>query len=42
VINEEIRKTLANEISVQEALDNGTRRANELLRRYEDQNRGKL
>lgn len=42
VINEEIRKALANEISVQEALDNGTERGNELLRRYEQQNAGKL
>lgn len=42
VINEEIRKALADEISVQEALENGARRANELLRRFEDQYRGKL
>ncbi len=42
VINEEIRKALADEITVQQALENGARRANELLRRYEEQHVGKL
>lgn len=42
VINDELRKALADEVSIQQALDDGVSAANELLRRYEDQNRGKL
>ena len=38
----ELQKVYAGEQSVQEALDEGVRRGNEILRRFEQQNEGKL
>ncbi|NJO36301.1 MAG: hypothetical protein HC871_00235 [Rhizobiales bacterium] len=38
----ELQKVYAGEQTVQEALDEGVRRGNEILRRFEQQNQGKL
>ncbi|MBL8702925.1 MAG: extracellular solute-binding protein [Alphaproteobacteria bacterium] len=42
VFTEEVERALIGQKSVQQAMDDAVRRANELLRRFEQQNRGKL
>ena len=41
-IEEELDKVWAGRATAQEALDEGVRKGNEILRRFEAQNRGKL